>query len=71
MRQVRQVAEVSYGIEVWRSDPKRPLSPILFLDELTPRRQRPIGAAMNASNASPHTSRYAAHDSGSAWFATP
>ena len=22
-------------------------------------------------NASPHTSRYAAHDSGSVWFATP
>jgi hypothetical protein len=32
-----------------RSNPKRPFSPILFLDELTPRGQRPIGAAMNAS----------------------
>jgi hypothetical protein len=32
-----------------RSNPKRPFSPILFLNELTPRGQRPIGAAMNAS----------------------
>ena len=32
-----------------RSNPKRPFSPILFRDELTPRGQRPIGAAMNAS----------------------
>jgi hypothetical protein len=27
--------------------------------------------ARSPVNASPHTSRYAAHDSGSAWFATP
>ncbi len=32
-----------------RSNPKRPFLPILFLDELTPRGQRPIGAAMNTS----------------------
>jgi hypothetical protein len=32
-----------------RRDPERPLSSIFFLDELTPRGQRPIGAAVNAS----------------------